>query len=49
MEGRVLVVEDDASIREVTALGLRRAGFRVDTAVDGRAGPGRPGGPGRST
>ncbi|MDZ5443021.1 response regulator transcription factor [Micromonospora sp. 4G57] len=35
MEGRVLVVEDDASIREVTALGLRRAGFRVDTAVDG--------------
>jgi DNA-binding response OmpR family regulator len=36
MEGRVLVVEDDFSIREVTALGLRRAGFRVDTAVDGR-------------
>ncbi|MCW3817388.1 response regulator transcription factor [Micromonospora sp. DR5-3] len=35
MEGRVLVVEDDASIREVTALGLRRSGFRVDTAVDG--------------
>ncbi|MEU4530230.1 response regulator transcription factor [Micromonospora ureilytica] len=35
MEGRVLVVEDDFSIREVTALGLRRAGFRVDTAVDG--------------
>ncbi|MEU9825391.1 response regulator transcription factor [Micromonospora chersina] len=37
MEGRVLVVEDDASIREVTALGLRRAGFRVDTAADGAA------------
>ncbi|MEU0154238.1 response regulator transcription factor [Micromonospora fulviviridis] len=37
MEGRVLVVEDDASIREVTALGLRRAGFRVDTAADGPA------------
>ncbi|MFI5489832.1 MULTISPECIES: response regulator transcription factor [Micromonospora] len=36
MEGHVLVVEDDASIREVTALGLRRAGFRVSTAVDGR-------------
>lgn len=35
MEGRVLIVEDDASIREVTALGLRRAGFRVDTAADG--------------
>ncbi|MEU1686648.1 response regulator transcription factor [Micromonospora sp. NPDC005707] len=38
MEGRVLVVEDDASIREVTALGLRRAGFRVTTAADGPAG-----------
>lgn len=38
MDGRVLVVEDDASIREVTALGLRRAGFRVDTAADGRQG-----------
>ncbi|MEH0824129.1 MULTISPECIES: response regulator transcription factor [unclassified Micromonospora] len=37
MDGRVLLVEDDASIREVTALGLRRAGFRVTTAVDGRA------------
>ncbi|MEO3770370.1 response regulator transcription factor [Micromonospora sp. B9E7] len=36
MEGRVLVVEDDASIREITVLGLRRAGFRVDSAVDGR-------------
>ncbi|WFE98994.1 response regulator transcription factor [Micromonospora sp. WMMD964] len=36
MEGRVLVVEDDASIREATVLGLRRAGFRVDSAVDGR-------------
>ena len=36
MEGRVLVVEDDASIREVAALGLTRAGLRVDTAVDGR-------------
>ncbi|PSK64106.1 Transcriptional regulatory protein AfsQ1 [Micromonospora sp. MH33] len=33
----MLVVEDDASIREVTALGLRRAGFRVDTAADGPA------------
>ncbi|MDM4719034.1 response regulator transcription factor [Micromonospora sp. WMMA1363] len=38
MEGRVLVVEDDTAIREVTALGLRRAGFRVDTAQDGRSG-----------
>jgi two-component system response regulator MtrA len=36
MEGHVLVVEDDASIREVAALGLARAGLRVSTAVDGR-------------
>jgi two-component system, OmpR family, response regulator MtrA len=36
MEGRVLLVEDDASIREVAALGLTRAGLRVSTAVDGR-------------
>ncbi|WP_026208003.1 response regulator transcription factor [Catelliglobosispora koreensis] len=36
MEGRVLIVEDDASIREVTALGLSRAGLRTTTAVDGR-------------
>jgi two-component system response regulator MtrA len=35
MDGRVLVVEDDASIREVTALGLRRAGLRVSTVGDG--------------
>src|ERR687884_1233122 len=35
MEGRVLVVEDDASIREVPALGLRPAGLRVSTAGDG--------------
>jgi two-component system response regulator MtrA len=38
MDERVLIVEDDASIREVTALGLRQAGFRVTTAVDGRDG-----------
>ncbi|HEY2948532.1 MAG TPA: response regulator transcription factor [Micromonosporaceae bacterium] len=36
MEGHVLLVEDDASIREVAALGLARAGLRVSTAVDGR-------------
>lgn len=36
MEGHVLLVEDDASIREVAALGLTRAGLRVTTAVDGR-------------
>ena len=32
------MVEDDPSIREVTALGLGRAGFRVDTAAGGREG-----------
>lgn len=36
MEGRVLIVEDDASIREVTALGLARSGLKTTTAVDGR-------------
>jgi DNA-binding response OmpR family regulator len=34
----VLIVEDDPSIREVTALGLREAGYRVTTAPDGREG-----------
>jgi len=36
--GRILLVEDDPSIREVTALGLRNAGFEVSTAADGPAG-----------
>ena len=31
----MLLVEDDASIRESTSLGLQRAGFRVTTAADG--------------
>ncbi len=35
MDARILLVEDDASIREVTALGLGAAGFTVDTAADG--------------
>jgi len=35
MEADLLVVEDDAAIREITVLGLRRAGFRVGAAVDG--------------
>ena len=34
----MLLVEDDASIREVTALGLEQAGFRVAAAADGRDG-----------
>jgi two-component system, OmpR family, response regulator MtrA len=36
--GLILLVEDDPSIREVTALGLRAAGFDVATASDGPAG-----------
>jgi len=35
---RVLLVEDDASIREIAALGLEQAGYRVTTAADGREG-----------
>lgn len=38
MDARILLVEDDPSIREVTALGLGRAGFSVVTAADGVAG-----------
>jgi two-component system response regulator MtrA len=33
---RVLLVEDDPSIREIATLGLTNAGFRVTTAADGR-------------
>jgi two-component system response regulator MtrA len=36
MDARVLLVEDDPSIRETTALGLGAAGFGVTTAGDGR-------------
>src|SRR3954447_8642194 len=35
MDARILLVEDDPSIREITALGLRAAGFAVETAADG--------------
>jgi two-component system response regulator MtrA len=35
---RILLVEDDPSIRETTALGLEAAGFKVSAAADGRAG-----------
>ena len=38
MDARILLVEDDPSIREVTAIGLRNAGFTVQTAVDGQQG-----------
>jgi two-component system, OmpR family, response regulator MtrA len=38
MHTHVLLVEDDASIREVTALVLARAGYQVTTAPDGSEG-----------
>lgn len=38
MDARILLVEDDPSIREVTALGLRAAGFAVVAAADGAEG-----------
>jgi DNA-binding response OmpR family regulator len=38
VDERLLLVEDDASIREVTALGLTASGFRVATSGDGRDG-----------
>jgi two-component system, OmpR family, response regulator MtrA len=38
MDERVLLVEDDPSIREVAGLGLTQAGFRVTTSGDGRDG-----------
>ena len=38
MDARILLVEDDPSIREVTALGLTAAGFGVSAAADGAEG-----------
>jgi len=38
VDERLLLVEDDPSIREIASLGLRDAGFRVTAAVDGREG-----------
>jgi DNA-binding response OmpR family regulator len=38
MDERLLLVEDDASIREVVSIGLTAAGFRLVTAADGREG-----------
>jgi two-component system response regulator MtrA len=35
VDARILLVEDDPSIREVTAIGLGAAGFGVTTAADG--------------
>src|ERR687887_2401018 len=36
MNERLLLVEDDASIREIATLGLEQAGFRVTATGDGR-------------
>ena len=36
VDEQVLLVEDDASIREIATLGLERAGFRVTAIGDGR-------------
>jgi len=38
VDEQLLLVEDDASIREVTTLGLEQAGFAVTSAGDGREG-----------
>ena len=38
VDATVLLVEDDASVREVTQVGLQRAGFTVLTARDGNEG-----------
>jgi two-component system response regulator MtrA len=38
VDARILLSEDDPSIREVTAIGLQGAGFTVATAPDGAAG-----------
>jgi DNA-binding response OmpR family regulator len=38
MDERVLVVEDDPSIREIASIGLEAVGFRVVTCADGREG-----------
>ena len=38
MDARVLFVEDDRSIRDVTKLALEQAGFRVTACGDGREG-----------
>ena len=38
MDAKILLVEDDPSIREVVTMGLRQAGFEVEAAADGEAG-----------
>jgi two-component system response regulator MtrA len=41
VDARILLVEDDPSIREIVALGLRGAGFTVAAAADGPEGVAR--------
>jgi two-component system response regulator MtrA len=38
VDERLLLIEDDASIREIVTIGLKAAGFLVTTAMDGRQG-----------
>jgi two-component system response regulator MtrA len=38
VDERLLLIEDDASIREIVSIGLKAAGFRVEAAADGRQG-----------
>jgi two-component system response regulator MtrA len=38
VDERLLLIEDDASIREIVSIGLKAAGFRVVTAIDGQQG-----------
>ena len=42
MADRVLVVDDDATVRDVVARYLGDAGYRVDLAADGRGRAARP-------
>ncbi len=35
---RILFVDDDNSVRTITARALERAGYQIETAADGRAG-----------
>jgi len=38
VDERLLLIEDDASIREIVSIGLKAAGYRVVTAIDGQQG-----------
>jgi two-component system, OmpR family, response regulator MtrA len=38
VDERLLLIEDDASIREIVSIGLKAAGFRIVTAIDGQQG-----------